>query len=49
MQSPRRWRALRAEMEAGWGGIDWQAVWLTIELATVTTVILLLIGTPLAW
>ncbi len=25
------------------------AIWLTIELATVTTVILLLLGTPLAW
>lgn len=29
--------------------IDWQAIRLTIELAAVTTVILLLIGTPLAW
>ncbi len=27
----------------------WQSVWLTIELAAVTTVILLVIGTPLAW
>jgi len=27
----------------------WQAVWLTIELALITTVILLVIGTPIAW
>ena len=29
--------------------IDWESVRLTLELATVTTAILLLIGTPLAW
>ncbi|MHB8056397.1 MAG: molybdate ABC transporter permease subunit [Desulfuromonadaceae bacterium] len=28
---------------------DLQAIWLTIKLATVVTVILLLIGTPIAW
>lgn len=28
---------------------DWLAVWLTVRLATVTTIVLLLIGTPLAW
>lgn len=28
---------------------DWQAVWLSLELASVTTLVLLLIGTPLAW
>ena len=28
---------------------DWQAVWLTIKLASITTVILLIIGTPIAW
>lgn len=28
---------------------DWQALWLTVRLAGVVTVILLLIGTPLAW
>ncbi len=28
---------------------DWLAVWLTVKLATVTTVVLLLIGTPMAW
>lgn len=28
---------------------DWQSVWLTIELAAITTVILLILGTPLAW
>ena len=27
----------------------WQAVWLTVKLASVTTCILLLLGTPLAW
>jgi molybdate transport system permease protein len=27
----------------------WQAVWLTVKLASITTVILLLLGTPLAW
>lgn len=27
----------------------WQAVGLTLELATATTVVLLLIATPLAW
>ena len=26
-----------------------QAIWLTLRLATVTTVLLLLIGTPIAW
>ncbi|MGE0082017.1 MAG: molybdate ABC transporter permease subunit [Thiohalomonadaceae bacterium] len=29
--------------------LDWQPVWLTLRLATVTTVCLLLIGTPIAW
>ncbi|MFT4926632.1 MAG: molybdate transport system permease protein [Phenylobacterium sp.] len=29
--------------------IDQQALWVTIKLATATTVILLLLGTPLAW
>ena len=28
---------------------DWQPVWLTLRLAGVTTVILLLLGTPVAW
>jgi len=28
---------------------DWQPVWLTLKLATTTTVILLVIGTPIAW
>ena len=28
---------------------DWQAVWLSLELALVSTCVLLLIGTPLAW
>lgn len=27
----------------------WQSVWLTIELAAITTVILLVVATPLAW
>ncbi len=29
--------------------IDWQAIWQTTKLAGLTTVILLLLGTPLAW
>ena len=28
---------------------DWQPVWLTLKLATATTVVLLFIGTPIAW
>lgn len=28
---------------------DWQAVWLTLRLASVSTIVLLLVGTPLAW
>jgi len=32
-------------------GIDdiWSPVWLTLELATVTTAVLLVVGTPIAW
>ena len=29
--------------------MDWQPVWLTLELATLTTAILLVVGTPIAW
>ncbi|OOZ39241.1 molybdenum ABC transporter permease subunit [Solemya pervernicosa gill symbiont] len=28
---------------------DWQPVWLTLKLASVTTIFLLMIGTPIAW
>jgi len=28
---------------------DWQPVWLTLKLAAITTVILLILGTPIAW
>jgi len=28
---------------------DWQPVWLTLKLASVTTIILFLVGTPIAW
>ncbi len=28
---------------------DWQPVWLTLKLATATTVLLLIVGTPIAW
>ena len=28
---------------------DWQPVWLTLKLAGTTTVILLIVGTPIAW
>ncbi len=31
------------------GPEDWGAIWLTIKLATVVTLLLLLIGTPIAW
>jgi molybdate transport system permease protein len=29
--------------------IDWQPVWLTLKLASITTLVLLVAGTPLAW
>lgn len=29
--------------------MDWQPVWLTLKLASLTTLLLLLIGTPIAW
>ncbi len=29
--------------------INWSPIWLTLRLATVTTIVLLLLGTPLAW
>lgn len=29
--------------------MDWQPVWLTLKLAGATTLVLLIIGTPLAW
>jgi molybdate transport system permease protein len=28
---------------------DWQPIWLTLKLATTTTLVLVIIGTPLAW
>lgn len=28
---------------------DWSAIWLTLKLASVVTLLLLLVGTPLAW
>lgn len=28
---------------------DWSAIWLTFKLASVTTVLLLFVGTPIAW
>lgn len=31
------------------GVIEWSALWLTLQLAVITTALLLLIGTPLAW
>ena len=33
----------------GFSDADLAAIWLTIKLATVTTLLLLLIGTPIAW
>ena len=32
-----------------WQQLDWQPVWLTLQLAAITTVILLLLGVPLAY
>jgi molybdate transport system permease protein len=29
--------------------MDWQPVWLTVRLAVVTTAVLLVVGTPIAW
>jgi molybdate transport system permease protein len=29
--------------------IDWQPVWLTLKLASLSTFVLLLVGTPIAW
>lgn len=29
--------------------LEWQAVWLTLKLASITTVVLLVVGTPIAW
>jgi molybdate transport system permease protein len=29
--------------------LEWQPVWLTLKLASITTLVLLLAGTPLAW
>ncbi|KJS08067.1 MAG: molybdenum ABC transporter permease [Gammaproteobacteria bacterium BRH_c0] len=29
--------------------IHWQAIWLTLKLASVTTVVLMILATPLAW
>jgi molybdate transport system permease protein len=29
--------------------LDWQPVWLTLKLASITTIVLLIAGTPLAW
>lgn len=36
-------------MNGWWDASMWEATWLTARLATVTTLILLLLGTPLAW
>jgi molybdate transport system permease protein len=36
-------------MDLGFTDSDWGAIWLTLKLATVTTGLLLLIGTPIAW
>lgn len=31
------------------GTDDWSAIWLTVKLASLTTLLLLLVGTPIAW
>ena len=35
--------------DIGFSAADIAAIWLTLKLATITTIVLLLIGTPLAW
>ena len=39
----------RADVDGGPSGEIWQPIGLTIELAALTTVILLIVGTPIAW
>lgn len=34
---------------AAGSGLEWGALWLTLELAAITTALLLLVGTPIAW
>ena len=36
-------------MESAFSAADLSAIWLTFKLAAVVTVILLLVGTPIAW
>ncbi|WP_435628220.1 molybdate ABC transporter permease subunit [Candidatus Ferrigenium straubiae] len=36
-------------MESAFSSADLSAIWLTLKLASVTTLILLLLGTPVAW
>src|SRR5674476_366425 len=36
-------------MDSAFSTADLSAIWLTCKLATVVTVILLLVGTPIAW
>jgi len=37
------------EFHPALGNADWAAVWLTFRLASVVTVILMFVGTPIAW
>ncbi len=32
-----------------WADVDLQPLWLTLQLAAVTVLVLLIVGTPLAW
>jgi molybdate transport system permease protein len=49
LPAPRPGAAPAQTTSPGGGGGAWQAVWLTLRLALVTTLILLVISTPLAW
>jgi molybdate transport system permease protein len=42
-------RLISGEVSMGFSAADWAAISLSLQLATVTTLILLLSGTPLAW
>ncbi len=37
------------EFHPALGNADWAAVWLTFRLASIVTVILMIVGTPIAW
>ena len=46
---PHQADARRLGLKRGMNDMIWSAIWLTARLATVTTVVLLIVGLPLAW